>query len=199
MKPYLYTVSDNVHRGPFSEGCKVEPPRNPPVIDTRKWGHAGYIFSPGGIVTTIYQRGGNYWWCASTWCSPLPKRIMTTGGVFYTTILFSNLNFTNTAFEHRYNLIDPANNSAEACRLAVEEGLLWDWDYNGFVPFIHPYPHGYQGVYGVFGNRLPNARQVRPTTESQLPHPEYEIYRVSVDTLIGVSAQFDVDPSVLKC
>ena len=199
MKPYLYTVSDNVRRGPFSEGCEVGLPQIPANIYQERCGYVGYIFTPGGITTWLYQRGASETWCASTWCSPLPKRVMSIGRRFNTAVLLSNLNFTNTAFEHRYNLIDPSNDSTEACELASDELSLWGWDYEDFVPFKAPYPHGYQGVYGAFGYKLPNGRRMRPTTRSQIPHPEYGEYWPQMYPLMEVRIYFDVDPPVLKC
>ena len=199
MTPDIYIVSGHDGHGPFSEGYEVGLPQIPTTIDQERCGYVGYIFTPGGITARVYQRGASKTLCASTWCSPLPTQVMSIGRRFHTSVLFSNLNFTNTPFEHRYNLIDPSNDSVEACRLARGELVLWGWNYECFIPFKTPYPHGYQGVYGAFGHRLPGTTRAGPLTRHRIPRPEYVIHRDPIRSRVNVSIHFDVDPSVLKC
>ena len=203
MKPYLYTVSlGGVRRGPFSEGCEVAPSQSPANIDMEKWGSVGYIHLSCYPPITVYQRGAIDMWCASLWFSPVPKHMIPIGRTFHTKVLFSNLNFTNTAFEHRYNLLDPSNDSVEACNLSSGEESLWGWGFEGFVPFKISHPHGYQGVYGIFSHKLPHAKRIRNPggviTRSGVLRPEYKILRPPLRTHIYVHCSFDVEFSVLK-
>lgn len=124
----------------------------------------GIIKSPrgdDGHISHIFQEFTNVPWCASSW-DEIPSEDLWWArgekGILFTHVLFTNLDFRNTPFEHRFNLyaVDlfqtrhgESGVHPELRRLAEMEAELWR-EHNSFVPFKEPNPQGYQGVYGDF-------------------------------------------------
>lgn len=109
-------------------------------------------------------------WCVSRWDSIPPDALWWVRGskeVFYTYVDLENLNFSNTAFEHRHNLFESGDVSQHGI-LADQEERLWRESCWGFVPFKNPHPRGYQGMWGRF-----NFRTSRRYRETLRVHDKY--------------------------
>ena len=98
--------------------------------------------------------------CASQWTLYLPDRIWENGKTFYTSIRWSRLDFTDSIFNHRFNLATSDTKVGPLYKLAKAESKMWGVHAKGFVRFKNPQSQGYQGVYGVFGPRLAAAIRI---------------------------------------
>ena len=90
-------------------------------------------------------------WCASKWAkTPTDTLWRDQRDVLLTHVMHESLNFQNTPFEHRYNLIASYTYAAEQKLLASKEYRTWSRGFEAFIPFKKPHPEGYQGVWGNF-------------------------------------------------
>ena len=88
-------------------------------------------------------------WCCSNWIRPPPDalwQIREEMWMFMTYVTATNLNFSNTPLEHRYNL-HIHNTDPELKILAQNERQLWRGSRETFIPFKRPHPKGYQGLW----------------------------------------------------
>ena len=167
MKPSVYVRWRMKRFGPFECG----EPELPPVT---RWGDEDMMFV-GEIVSNIQERvvcldghtadvfqdvvseNGKVF-CPSEWTQHPPDRIWdkvspryTDGGdILLLSVTPANMEWEDTAFEHRYRYFCNGRKCPLLKHLSEEEALNWG-AHEEFILFKSPNPGGYQGVLGDFG------------------------------------------------
>ena len=149
MKGGFYVKFEGKHYGPFGDV---------PIRPGEMCSRIGYLdtnFSWMARMPKVYQLGvreGKL--CASRWETIPPDTLWNARGkmeIFFTHAQFDNLDFRNTPFEHRANLIaDRSGKPPELVILSQKELKLWGENMIAFIPFRNPHPQGYRGISGNF-------------------------------------------------
>ena len=139
----------------------------------------GYLATTLAIrdIVGVIQRGVTIKWCASYW-DEIPSdelRGYIGWDMLLTYVIHSNLDFTNTPFQHRYNKYTVKPYYPQLGILAMMEENFWGVEAEAFIPFKNPQPSGYKGVWGNF-NKVPRKCQGRIRVQDRFTHSNVLMY-----------------------